>query len=114
MVVRIRLARLGGRNNPLYRIVVANNKTRRDGLPLESVGIYNPIPSPAGEKLVEICSNRVKYWLGVGAQPTSPVKKLLAKVCTNNVHYSNVVFTLRDESLTPFFLIFSATCSRKM
>ncbi|ORZ29588.1 ribosomal protein S16 domain-containing protein [Catenaria anguillulae PL171] len=79
MVVRIRLARIGGRNNPLFRVVVANNKTRRDGLPLEAVGMYNPVPQPDGTKLVDLAGERVKYWLSVGAQPTPPVKKMLAK-----------------------------------
>ncbi|KAI9223776.1 ribosomal protein S16 domain-containing protein [Blastocladiella britannica] len=80
MVVRIRLARLGARHNPLYRVVVANNKTRRDGLPIEAVGMYNPVPTAAtGEKLLDLAGERIKYWLSVGAQPTPPVKKLLAK-----------------------------------
>ncbi|KAJ3364721.1 hypothetical protein GGF31_008932 [Allomyces arbusculus] len=79
MVVRIRLARIGGRNNPLYRVVVANAKTRRDGKPLEAVGMYNPVPTPEGNKHLDLAAPRVKYWLSVGAQPTPPVKKLLVK-----------------------------------
>ncbi|KAI9159294.1 37S ribosomal protein S16, mitochondrial [Blastocladiella emersonii ATCC 22665] len=79
MVVRIRFSRIGGRNNPLYRVVVANNKTRRDGLPLEAVGFYNPVPKTDGTKFVDLAGERIKYWLSVGAQPTPPVKKMLAR-----------------------------------
>ncbi|KAL7751041.1 hypothetical protein RI367_003621 [Sorochytrium milnesiophthora] len=79
MVLRIRLARLGGRNDPFYRIVVANAKARRDGKHIEPLGTYDPIPTQHGVKNVEMNMERVKYWLSVGAQPTKTVEILLGK-----------------------------------
>ncbi|MCX4094096.1 30S ribosomal protein S16 [Nocardia sp. alder85J] len=74
MAVRIKLTRLGKIRNPQYRIVVADARTRRDGRAIESVGKYHPKEEPS---LIEVDSERVQYWLGVGAQPTEPVKRLL-------------------------------------
>ncbi|KAJ3071630.1 hypothetical protein HDU98_005025 [Podochytrium sp. JEL0797] len=79
MVVKLRLARWGVRNNPFYGIVVANARAPRDGRHLERVGTYSPLPSADGTKHVELDTARIKYWLGVGAQPTSRVAFLLAK-----------------------------------
>lgn len=80
MVVRIRLQRLGRRNLPVYRIVAANSKARRDGKYLERLGSYDPTPDPRGTKHISLNLERVKYWLGVGAQPSDTVAKMLAKV----------------------------------
>jgi small subunit ribosomal protein S16 len=80
MAVRIRLQRIGRRNLPLYRIVAANEKTRRDGRYLERLGNYNPIPDPQGKKHITLNFERVKYWVGVGAQPSDTVARLLSKV----------------------------------
>ncbi len=88
-LVRIRLARFGRVNQPVYNIVVAQSKKPRDGKPIEVIGTYNPI-APPGDKLpsgrlaeskkkVELDFDRTKYWLSVGAQPTSPVIKLLQR-----------------------------------
>ena len=74
MAVKIKLTRLGKIRNPQYRIVVADARTRRDGRAIESVGKYHPKEEPS---LIEVDSERVQYWLGVGAQPTDPVKRLL-------------------------------------
>ncbi|MQY28067.1 30S ribosomal protein S16 [Nocardia aurantia] len=74
MAVRIKLTRLGKIRNPQYRIVIADARTRRDGRAIESVGKYHPKEEPS---LIEVDSERVQYWLGVGAQPTEPVKRLL-------------------------------------
>ncbi|MGW4355930.1 30S ribosomal protein S16 [Nocardia sp. NPDC004582] len=74
MAVRIKLTRLGKIRNPQYRIVVADARTRRDGRAIESIGIYQPKQEPS---LIQIDSERAQYWLGVGAQPTEPVKRLL-------------------------------------
>ncbi|MBF6173806.1 30S ribosomal protein S16 [Nocardia blacklockiae] len=74
MAVKIKLTRLGKIRNPQYRIVVADARTRRDGRSIESVGKYHPKEEPS---LIEVDSERVQYWLGVGAQPTEPVKRLL-------------------------------------
>ncbi|KAI7849209.1 30S ribosomal protein S16 [Circinella umbellata] len=79
MVVRMRLARFGRRNLPYYHIVVANARTARNSKPIEKVGTYNPIPDEAGNKVVNLNFDRVKYWLTVGAQPSDTVEKLLVK-----------------------------------
>ncbi|KAL2324875.1 hypothetical protein Fmac_023933 [Flemingia macrophylla] len=79
MVVRIRLARLGCRNHPFYRVVVTDSKTTRDGKQLEVVGFYNPVAAKDDEKRVRLKMERVKYWLSVGAQPTEPVQRLLLR-----------------------------------
>ncbi|WP_336081469.1 30S ribosomal protein S16 [Nocardia sp. SSK8] len=74
MAVRIKLTRLGKIRNPQYRVVVADARTRRDGRAIESIGKYHPKEEPS---LIEIDSERVQYWLGVGAQPTESVQRLL-------------------------------------
>ncbi|TPX61082.1 hypothetical protein PhCBS80983_g01323 [Powellomyces hirtus] len=80
MVVRIRLARWGASKNPFYGIVIAQNRAARDGKHMERVGTYNPIPDPQGVKRIELNVDRIKYWLGVGAQPSDRVAWLLAKI----------------------------------
>ncbi|CAJ0906329.1 7841_t:CDS:2 [Entrophospora sp. SA101] len=79
MVVRIRLACHGIRNRPFYHVVVADIKSPRDGKHIEKVGIYDPIPSLDGIKNIELNIERIKYWLGVGAQPSETVARLLSK-----------------------------------
>ncbi|MGV9837467.1 30S ribosomal protein S16 [Nocardia niigatensis] len=74
MAVRIKLTRMGKIRNPQYRVVIADARTRRDGRAIESIGKYHPKEEPS---LIEIDSERAQYWLGVGAQPTEPVKRLL-------------------------------------
>jgi len=74
MAVKIKLTRLGKIRNPQYRIAVADVRTRRDGRAIEIIGRYHPREEPS---LIEIDSERAQYWLGVGAQPTEPVLKLL-------------------------------------
>ena len=76
MSVKIRLARKGAKKRPFYRIVVADVEARRDGRFLEVVGTYDPVKNPAEVTLKE---DRVKYWMGEGAQPTDTVRSLLKK-----------------------------------
>lgn len=73
-MVKIRLARVGAKKNPIYRVVVADSRAPRDGKNIETVGRYNPQPNPS---LVELDMDRVNHWLGTGAQPTPAVKKLI-------------------------------------
>jgi small subunit ribosomal protein S16 len=89
MVVRIRLARHGIkiRNRPFYNIVVANAKSPRDGKHIEKVGLYDPIPNEHGIKNVELNSDRIKYWLSVGAWPSDTVARLLSKVINKIILY---------------------------
>lgn len=79
MVVRIRLARMGRRHRPFYHIRVANARTPRDGKFIEKLGTWDPLPNADGLKLLRINKDRVKYWLGVGAQPSDTVLRLLGK-----------------------------------
>lgn len=76
MSVKIRLARFGAKKRPIYRIVVADSESPRDGKFLETVGTYNPLLDPAG---VSFKSERVKYWIDHGAILTDTVKNLLKK-----------------------------------
>ena len=76
MAVKIRLLRMGKIRNPQYRIVVANSRTKRDGKAIEFIGIYHPKEEPS---LIEVKSDRVQYWLSVGAQPSEPVIAILSK-----------------------------------
>ena len=80
MSVRIRLARGGSKGAPFHKIVVADQRAPRDGRFIERVGSYNPLlPAEHADRIV-VKADRVKYWLGVGAQPTERVAKLLSKM----------------------------------
>jgi small subunit ribosomal protein S16 len=74
VAVKIKLMRLGRIRQPYYRIVVADARTRRNGKAIETIGKYHPKEHPS---IIEVDSERVQYWLGVGAQPTDPVHHLL-------------------------------------
>ena len=74
MAVKIKLKRLGKIRNPQYRVVIADARTARDGRAIEEIGLYHPKEEPS---LIQINSERVQYWLSVGAQPTEPVLVLL-------------------------------------
>ncbi|WP_067505245.1 30S ribosomal protein S16 [Actinoplanes sp. TFC3] len=76
MAVKIRLLRMGKIRNPQYRIVVADSRTKRDGRAIEYVGIYQPKHDPS---VIEVKSERVQYWLSVGAQPSEAVQRILEK-----------------------------------
>jgi small subunit ribosomal protein S16 len=76
VAVKIRLLRMGKIRNPQYRIVVADSRTKRDGRALEYVGIYQPKEHPS---IIQVKSERVQYWLSVGAQPSEAVQRLLEK-----------------------------------
>lgn len=79
MSVAIRLSRGGAKKRPYYRIVVTNSRSPRDGKYLEQVGTYNPVLAKDDEKRVTLVEDRVRYWLGVGAQPTDRVARMLDK-----------------------------------
>ncbi|MDR2253492.1 MAG: 30S ribosomal protein S16 [Bifidobacteriaceae bacterium] len=70
MAVKIRLKRLGKIRAPYYRIVVVDARAKRDGRVIEEIGKYHPTEDPS---FIEVDSERVQYWLSVGAQPTDPV-----------------------------------------
>ena len=74
MAVRLRLTRIGGRKDPVWRVVVADQRSKRDGRVIEIVGQYNAQTNPSTIKVDE---DRIREWLGRGAQPTSTVRKIL-------------------------------------
>jgi small subunit ribosomal protein S16 len=76
MSLKIRLARAGAKKRPYYRIVVADSKSPRDGRYIEKIGTYDPLLPKDGER-VKLVEERVKHWLGVGAQPTDRVLRFL-------------------------------------
>ena len=74
MAVRVRLTRVGGRKNPVWRVVVADQRSLRDGRVIETVGRYNAQTEPSEIVLNE---ERLQHWLARGAQPTGTVRKLM-------------------------------------
>jgi small subunit ribosomal protein S16 len=74
MAVRMRLTRVGSKKNPIYRVVVADSRSPRDGKFIEIVGRYNPQMEPS---LIEFDENKVKDWLAKGATPSDTVQRLL-------------------------------------
>ena len=74
MATKIKLMRLGKMRAPYYRIVVADARTKRDGRVIETIGKYHPKEEPS---LIQVDGERAAYWLGVGAQATEPVERLL-------------------------------------
>jgi small subunit ribosomal protein S16 len=74
MAVAMRLTRVGSKKNPIYRVVVADSRSPRDGRFIEIVGRYNPQTDPS---TIDFDEERVKDWLSKGAQPSNTVKRLL-------------------------------------
>ena len=74
MAVRIRLTRVGGKKDPIWRVVVADQRSPRDGRVIETVGRYNPQTQPS---TIAVDEERVRLWLARGAQPSETVRKLL-------------------------------------
>lgn len=79
MSVAIRLSRGGSKKRPYYKVVVSNSRAPRDGKYLEQVGTYNPLLAKDDANRVRLIEDRVNYWLGVGAQPTDRVARMLDK-----------------------------------
>jgi small subunit ribosomal protein S16 len=74
MATKIRLARAGAKKRPFYQVVVADERSRRDGRFIENMGTYDPTKNPAAIKLNE---EKIIAWLGKGAQPTDTVRQIL-------------------------------------
>ena len=75
-MVKIRLRRMGAKKNPFYRIVVADSRAPRDGRCIEEIGYYDPL---AADEQIKVDTERAKYWIDNGAQPTDTVRALLKK-----------------------------------
>ena len=76
MATKIRLARAGAKKRPFYQVVIADERSRRDGRFIENMGTYDPTKNPAVFKLNE---EKIISWLAKGAQPTDTVRQLLKK-----------------------------------
>ena len=73
-MLAISLMRMGAKKKPFYRVVVKEKRSKRDGAYLENLGTYDPMTDPS---TVDLKLDRVNYWVGVGAQPTETVKRLI-------------------------------------
>ena len=76
MAVKMRLRRMGAKKAPFYRVIVADERSPRDGKFIDEIGYYNPLTNPAE---VKIDAEKAEKWLNNGAQPTETVKSLLKK-----------------------------------
>jgi small subunit ribosomal protein S16 len=74
LATKIRLARVGSKKNPVYRVVVADSRSPRDGRFIEIIGRYNPQTDPS---TIDLDEAKVKDWMSKGAQPTDSVRRLL-------------------------------------
>ncbi len=79
MALAIRLSRGGRKKRPFYRIVVADKRMPRDGRYIERLGTYNPLLNDDNDQRVQLVEDRLKYWLGEGAQPSERVALFLGK-----------------------------------
>lgn len=79
-MVRLRLARFGAKKKPFYRIIATDSRNPRDGRWIEQIGTYDPMKNPFE---LRIKLERVDYWIGVGAQPSDTVARLIAKARTD-------------------------------
>jgi small subunit ribosomal protein S16 len=77
-MVKLRLKRFGRRNRPYYRLAAMDARTKRDGRTIEELGTYDPVNKDTS-KQVKLNTERVQYWLSVGAQPSETVAALLRK-----------------------------------
>jgi small subunit ribosomal protein S16 len=81
MAVRVRLTRVGSKKNPIWRVVVADQRSPRDGRFIETIGHYNPQTEPS---TIVIDEERLQHWIDRGAQPSGPVKQLAKAQARSN------------------------------
>src|SRR5919107_6310522 len=79
MSVKIRLRRDGAKKRPFYHVVAADSRRARNGRFIEELGYYNPIVAADAEPILVLKEDRIRYWLGVGAQPSETAAALLKK-----------------------------------
>lgn len=75
-MVKLRLTRMGAKKKPFYRIVAADSRVQRDGRCIEQLGYYDPMKDPF---ILKVDLDRVDHWVGVGAQPTETVARLIKR-----------------------------------
>ena len=85
MAVRIRMKKMGRKHRPFFRICAMDGRTPRDGRVIEELGVYDPMV-PHEDARVVLKTDRVQYWLSVGAQPTEKVHVLIKKYGANGSH----------------------------
>lgn len=76
MAVKLKLTRMGGKKHPFYRVIAANDETRRDGRPLDYLGYYDPMKNPPD---IRLNVEKIKVWLERGAKPTDTVNSIIRK-----------------------------------
>lgn len=76
MALKVKLTRTGRKNDPKYRIIIAEARSKRDGKYVDKIGYYDPIPD---KHVIEVDTEKLKYWLGVGATFTKGTQRLLRK-----------------------------------
>ena len=81
MAVRVRLTRVGGKKNPIWRVVVADQRSPRDGRVIETIGRYNAQTEPSE---IVLDTDRLQYWIERGAQPSATVRKLMRATATKS------------------------------
>ena len=103
-MVRIRLRRVGRKNAPVYRIVVAESDSPRDGRFIEVIGQYSPreaATDDGGKGRLALLTDRANYWLSVGAQPSDTVRSLLRRAGILKVRHEERVAKRRQGSAVP-------------
>ncbi|MEP7345939.1 MAG: 30S ribosomal protein S16 [Gemmatimonadaceae bacterium] len=98
-MVRIRLRRVGRKKLPIYRIVVADSKSPRDGRFIEIVGQYSP--RATDDKAVNLMSDRIEYWLNVGAQPSDTVRSILRRAGMLKARHETRLAAKRQAEAVP-------------
>jgi small subunit ribosomal protein S16 len=96
MPIKIRLSRVGRKKIPFYHIIVAQSVSPRDGKFIEQIGSYDPL-SKDENKSLKINSEKVKYWIGVGAQPTERVAILLNKIGIEEAEKFKPIFSPKKK-----------------
>jgi small subunit ribosomal protein S16 len=103
-MVRIRLRRVGRKNAPVFRIVVADSESPRDGRFVEVIGQYAPrevAPDGSGKGRLVVVADRAHYWLDVGAQPSDTVRSLLRRAGVLKVRHESRVAKRRQATAVP-------------
>lgn len=88
MAVKIRMKKMGRLHRPFFRVCVMDARTPRDGRVLEEVGYYDPMVSETDARAI-LNGERIKYWIGVGAQPSDKVSVLIKKYGLDGTHLEN-------------------------
>ena len=100
MAVKIRMKKMGRTHRPFFRICATDGRKPRDGRVIEELGFYDPMIKETDARAV-LKSERIDYWLGVGAQPSDKVKVLIKKYGTNGSHLEQQAAALEKLKIRP-------------